>query len=218
MADLLNIYKQMWILTPCSYDTCWKAPRGTKLAECEARTQLSPLLVDSLLGYSHTFCQGPLGGWELPAGGCVKVQMCTCLFTNIKNTSKTVSCPIWVHEWGNTRHRSPDDLKVGMNQCLWKHHMHACSKCVELFKDFFRNVSMKTNLSTTLLSLSDLHLMADVTAPPTALECEGSLNEWNRYHLHQLNQYNLLNKTQTTKMPTAVLTQAQSHKWWTDAK
>lgn len=35
--------------------------------------------------------------------------MCTCLFTNIKNTSKTVTRPIRVPEWGNLGHRSPDD-------------------------------------------------------------------------------------------------------------
>lgn len=171
--------------------------------------------------YSHTVCQRPLGGWEVPAGGfavasgCVKVQMCTCLFTNIKNTSKTVSRPIWAHEWGNMYHRSPEHLKVGMNQCLWKHHTHVCSKCVELFKDVFLNVFMKTNLSSTVLLLSDLYLIPGVTAPPTGLECDGWLNE---IVIICIDQYNLLNKTQTAKMPTAVLTQAQSHKWWTNTK
>lgn len=138
MTDPLSI----WNLTACICE----APR---LSGCEARTQLCPLLVHPLLGYSHTVCQRPLGGWEVPAGGfavvsgCLKVQMCTCLFTNIKNTP---------------------------------------------FKDFFLNVSMKTTLSTTLLPLSDLLLIPDATAPPTGLECEGSLNEKNRYHLHRLNR------------------------------
>lgn len=220
MTDLLNIYKQILnlTLTPVvvTHAEHHEAPHWLNVRQerrCLPAGGLTAGLFPHFLPAATTW----YGGLEVPAAGCVKVQTCTCLFTNIKNTSKTASRPIWVHEWGSMHHRSPDDWKVGMNQCLWKHHTHVCSKCVELLKDFFLNVSMQIKSNQSNHEDKPLYypFSPHVIAPPTALESE---IEWNRDHLHRLNRYNLLNKSQTAKKPTAVLTQDQSHKWRTDTK